>query len=238
MTGKPPIIVVSADWCGHCSNPDFRKSMQTVKNIVPNYVEIESKQLRQFPQEFQNRIDGFPTVGMMGKNGQFSAFPGDPKNPMEVIQFYNQQVGRANNNVKNNANVKNNNSVKNNANNNNTRANKNNVGANVVNKGVNIGNGLRNNNRNRNRNGSNVNVAVNNRNRNGSNVNVATNNTRYRNNNTRNAYGSNVATNNRYNNRNAYGSNVATNNNRYNRNRYLYETPDVERRNRYEKSIL
>ena len=78
---KIPIILVYADWCGHCNalRPIWNKFIKTLNKDKYNIIEINSDEQQTGIDKIKNdynvddiRVEGYPTIGHIYQNNFYS----------------------------------------------------------------------------------------------------------------------------------------------------------------------
>jgi thiol-disulfide isomerase/thioredoxin len=124
--GPMAIVLVYADWCGHCQT--FKntvwnsKTLNRAKNLntaAVHYDMLDQTSLKNTP------LKGYPSLFLVGKDSKAKEIP-TPQNPEELVSLDAESGTVMNNNNKNNNNTNNNNLNNNNGNttNNNNNNNK------------------------------------------------------------------------------------------------------------------
>lgn len=94
---KAKIILIWAEWCGHCVNfkPEFDKCRQEVEGCsLKDKVEVVDYNEKEYPAKIKEYGGkGFPTVVFEDSEGNFDSYEG-PRTSEALIAFINTKLGK------------------------------------------------------------------------------------------------------------------------------------------------
>lgn len=94
---KSKIILMWAEWCGHCVNfkPEFDKCRKEVADSsLKDHIEVLDFNEKDYPEKIKEYGGkGFPTVVFEDIDGKFDSYEG-PRTSEALIEFINTKLGK------------------------------------------------------------------------------------------------------------------------------------------------
>lgn len=91
---NPSLVLVKADWCGHCQA--FKPVWEQIGGKVPldkmNIVTLDSDKDKSFISRIKN-LSGFPTIYFVPKKGGAMMYNG-PRDFVSVVDYVNNALGQ------------------------------------------------------------------------------------------------------------------------------------------------